>query len=112
MVRSDTRSHAIGAAVGVSAVDELVLATVNAPYKRDISADVLQECIAKADLGKWSVHIATFFTDVEPFLVFRFADAHGISTADLAKTYIAMKAATGERNPNLETELVRLAPAS
>lgn len=92
-------------------MDGLVLATVNAPYKRDISAAALQECIAKASLNGWPVHVATFFTDVDPFLVFQFADTHGISKSKLAKAYMVMKASTGEHNPDLETELVPLAPS-
>ncbi|KUM25686.1 hypothetical protein AU467_24870 [Mesorhizobium loti] len=111
MVRAITKTHVIGAAEGFSAVDGLVLATVNAPYKRDISVAALRECIAKAKLDDWPVHVATFFTDVEPFLVFQFASAHGISKSRLAKAYMATKAATGEYNPDLETELVSLAPS-
>ncbi|MDX8456893.1 hypothetical protein RFM98_29585 [Mesorhizobium sp. VK9D] len=89
MVRAITKTHIIGAAEGFSAVDGLVLATVNAPYKRDISVAALRECIAKAKLDDWPVHVATFFTDVEPFLVFQFASAHGISKSKLAKAYMA-----------------------
>ena len=38
----------------------------------------------------WS-SVATFFTDVAPDLVFKFADQHGISRLTLAKAYLAMK---------------------
>lgn len=111
MVYAMTKTHVIGAAEGFSAVDGLVLATVNAPYKRDISVAALQECIAKAKLDGWPVHVATFFTDVDPFLVLQFASTHGISKSKLAEAYVAMKAATGEYNPDLEAELVPLAPS-
>ena len=94
------------------AVDKLVLATVNAPYMRDISAAALSECLANADLGIWPVHVATFFTDVDTDLVFRFAASHGISKSELANAYLAMKAQTGERNPALEAELVPLGTAA
>jgi hypothetical protein len=87
------------------------LATINAPYKRDISAAALIECLASADLGIWPVHVATFFTDVDMDLVFRFSEAHGISRSNLTKAYLAMKARTGERNPALEAELVPLGTA-
>ena len=107
-----TNSHVIGAAEGISAVDKLVLSTVNAPYKRDISVTALAECIAKAKMDVWPVHVATFFTDVEPFLIFGFASAHGISKSKLAEAYLAMKAMTGEQNPDLEAELVPLASPS
>lgn len=90
------------------AVDKLVLATVNAPYKRDISAAALSECLVSADLGMWPVHVATFFTDVNSDLILRFSALHGLSMAGLAKAYLAMKAETGERNPDLEAELAPL----
>lgn len=106
-----TNAHMIGAAEGISAVDKLVLSTVNAPYKRDISVTVLEECIVKAKMDAWPVHVATFFTDVAPFLIFGFASAHGISKSKLAEAYLAMKAKTGEQNPDLEVELVPLAPS-
>jgi hypothetical protein len=94
------------------AVDKLVLATVNAPYKRSIDAATLQNCLARIDLDPWLVHIATFFTDVAPELVFKFADRHGIPRSTLAKAYLAMKKRTGERNPVLETDLVAVAHSS
>jgi hypothetical protein len=95
-----------------SAVDRLVLSAVNAPYKRNISAAVLQRCIARTELDEWAVHVASFFTDLPPDLVFGFASSHGISKSKLAETYRAMKLKTGERNPDLEAKLVALAPAS
>ena len=94
-----------------SAVDKLVLATVNAPYKRRIDAAVLQNSLAKLDFDRWLVHIVTFFTDVAPKLVFEFADQHGISRSALAKAYLTIKKRTGERNPDLEAGLVAMAPS-
>jgi hypothetical protein len=94
------------------AVDKLVLATVNAPYKRDITAVALSACLANADFSFWPVHVATFFTDVDVDLIFRFAVSHGISESALTKAYLTMKAETGECNPNLEAELVRLGMAA
>jgi hypothetical protein len=94
------------------AVDKLVLATVNAPYKRNIDAATLQACLARLNLDRWLVHIATFFTDVAPELVLKFADQHGISRSKLAKAYLAMKKRTGEQNPDLEADLVPVAPSS
>jgi hypothetical protein len=95
-----------------SAVDKLVLATINAPYKRSIDAVTLRNCLAKLELDQWLVHVATFFTDVAPELVFKFADQHGISRSALAKAYLAVKKRTGERNPVLETDLVAVAHSS
>ncbi len=92
-----------------SALDKLVLATVNAPYKRDISVSILKECLTKGEPGDWPVHLASFFTDVSPNLVFGFAALHGVSKSELAQAYLAMKTKTGEFNPDLEAELVPLA---
>jgi hypothetical protein len=103
-----TNADAFSATGKAPMVDKLVLSTVNAPYKRDISAAALSECLANAELGIWPVHVATFFTDVNPDLVFRFAASHGISNSDLAKAYLAMKTETGERNQDLEAKLVPL----
>jgi hypothetical protein len=89
----------------VADVDKLVLATVNAPYKRDITASTLTECLLKADAGDWLVHVATFFTDVSPALIFAFAASHGISKAKLAQAYLAMKSTTGELNLDFEAVL-------
>jgi hypothetical protein len=104
-----TKGRKTGTAEVISAVDKLVLATVNAPFKRDISAATLHECIAQAELGAWPVHVATFFTDVSPHLVLSFAAGHGISKSKLAEAYVVMKTKTGERNLDLESDLVPLA---
>jgi hypothetical protein len=95
-----------------SAVDKLVLATVNAPYKRSIDAATLRNSLARLDLDPWLVHVVTFFTDVAPELVFKFAGQHGISRAKLAQAYRAVKKKTGEQNPDLETRLVAMASSA
>lgn len=92
-------------------VDALVLGTTNAPYKRSITAAALAKSLASGRSEPWTVHVATFFTDVKPELIFEFAEAHGISRRVLASTYRALKAATGEGNPALEAILDQLAPA-
>ena len=93
-------------------VDELVLSTTNAPYKRTISAVQLAKHIMSTGSGPWAVHLATFFTDVRPELILKFAALHGISKSNLATSYRAVKAATGEANPRLEAALEQLAPAA
>jgi hypothetical protein len=93
-------------------VDELVLGTVNAPYKKVMSAAQLARHLASGRTGPWNVHVATFFTDVRPELILKFAAIHGVSESDLATTYRAVKAATGEANPRLEAALEQLAPAA
>src|SRR5262249_14211741 len=44
-------------------VDELVLGTTNAPYKRSITPAELSRRLASGKSGSWTVHVATFFTD-------------------------------------------------
>lgn len=105
MTFGTNKGRDISTAEGISAVDKLVLATVNAPFKRDIGAATLQECIARARLDEWPAHLAAFFTDVSPRLVFEFASIHGISRLTLAQAYLVMKARTGEQNLDLEREL-------
>lgn len=95
-----------------SAVDRIVLAIVNAPYKQPISAAILEQSIAAADIETWPAHIANFFTDLPPDLIFRFASAHAIPNSVLAKAYRVMKTKTGEHNLDFEAALVALAPAS
>jgi hypothetical protein len=90
-----------------AAVDGLVLGTVNSPYKRNITASILEACLKNAELGDWPVHVASFFTEVRPNLVLGFAALHGISNIKLAHAYLAMKSETGQSNPELETELSR-----
>jgi hypothetical protein len=94
------------------ALDGLVLGTTNAPYRRSIGASEMVACLTSGESGPWLVHVATFFTEVRPELVLGFAERHGISMAELASAYQAMKAATGEANSDLETALVQLAPAA
>ena len=86
-------------------VEELVLGTTNAPYKRAITATELTRGLVSGKSEPWTVHVATFFTDVTPELILKFAEMHGISRRVLASTYRAMKATTGEANPALETVL-------
>jgi excisionase family DNA binding protein len=86
-------------------VDELVLGTTNAPYKRSITATELTRGLASGRSETWTVHVATFFTDVKPELILKFAEMHGIPRRALASTYRAVKAATGEANAALETVL-------
>jgi hypothetical protein len=58
------------------------------------------------------VHVATFFTDVRPELVLRFAKLHGIPARKLTSAYGEIKQATGEANPALENLLGQLAPTA
>jgi prevent-host-death family protein len=109
---AEARRPARGRPISKREVDDLVLGTTNAPYKRSITATALAKCLASGKNEPWTVHIVTFFTDVRPELIFEFAEMHGISRRALASSYRALKAATGEGNPALEAILDQLAPAS
>lgn len=90
-------------------IDQLVLGTTNAPYRRTINSTDLVARLASRDWQNWIAHVVTFFTEVRPELVLRFARIHAIPIQDLAAAYRSMKLATGENNPALERALERLA---
>lgn len=92
--------------------DRLVLSTVNAPYRRRIDAKTLVQCLRSGNFATWTVHVATFFVDVRPELVVRFAERHAINLETMARTYRSVRDETGERSPRLEDELVRLEVAA
>jgi hypothetical protein len=92
-------------------IDDLVLGTTNAPYRRSISAAQLAACLASGTGDGWNVHLATFFTEVRPELILQFARHHRISAGRLAAAYRDIRTRTGEISPALEAALERLAPA-
>jgi hypothetical protein len=57
-----------GRRASVREIDDLVLGTTNAPYRRSIRAKELVDALMSAESGRWTVHVATFFTDVRPEL--------------------------------------------
>lgn len=93
-------------------VDNLVLGTVNAPWKRSIDADTLAALIATTKVDGWQVHLATFFAEVRSSLILAFAQTHGISVPALLASYTMIKAQTGETNADLETDLAQLGKAA
>lgn len=93
-------------------VDKLVLGTVNASWKKEVSGDALALKISQSDLSDFLPHIVTFFTEVAPYLVLSFCEKHGIEKSALLKTYDALKALTGEQNISLESALGGLAKAA
>jgi len=90
--------------------DRIVLATVNAPYKRDISAEQLAQCLLAASVEGWPSHVVSFFTEIRTGLVLTFAAEHGIPDDRLVAAYQAMKAYSGESNPGLEIRLLGSRP--
>jgi hypothetical protein len=101
-----------GQGASVPEIDDLVLGTTNAPYRRSIHTKELVDALTSGKGGTWTVHLATFFTDVRPELVLRFAKLHDIPARKLISTYGEIKQATGEANPALENLLEQLAPAA
>lgn len=85
--------------------DALVLATVNAPFRRVLTAEQLAAAIRSPKGSEWIVHLATPYTDVRPQLVVEFAQRHGSDRAALAASYVAVRTATGERSDVFEREI-------
>jgi hypothetical protein len=112
LVETDDVRLLPGRGASVREIDDLVLGTTNAPYRRSIRAKELVDALMSGESGRWRVHVATFFTDVRPELVLRFAELHDIPRHKLASTYDDVKAATGEANPALENLLEQLAPTA
>lgn len=83
-------------------IDNLVLGTVNAPWRRQIDAATLAALIVAGDIDTWLPHLTTFFTEVRAELALAFADQHSIPRADLCATYDAIRLKTGETSPALE----------
>lgn len=83
---------------GVSpGLDNLVLGTVNAPWKRSIDADALTRAIINNETDEWLCHLATFFGEVRRGLILEFAEAHEIPSDNLLACYEIIKTRTGEQ---------------
>jgi hypothetical protein len=70
------------------------------------------DALTSGESRQRAVHVATFFTDVRPELVLRFAKLHGIPTHELASAYREIKQATGEADLAQENLLGQLAPTA
>jgi len=78
----------------------LVLATVNAPYSKQLDAHELAGCLldqaaAKAAPG----HMSSFFGEVDPALQLKFAQLFNISESQLIAAAKAFAAYSGESYP-------------
>jgi hypothetical protein len=94
--------------LSIGEIDDLVLGTTNAPYRRSIDTKELVHTLTSGR-SRNTVHVATFFTDVRPELVLQFAERHGIPKRKLVTAYRSVKRATGEANLALERLLERMA---
>lgn len=81
-------------------IDELVLGTVNAPYKRSIDSAGLAAALRGADPQVPQLH--SLFSDVSVRLAVRFALKHGISFDELRAAYNSFLAKGGLPYPNFE----------
>lgn len=85
-------------------IDELVLGTVNAPYRAPTNADNLAAAIRAADpMGLPQLH--TLFSDVAPRLTFQFASQHGIPFNELRSAYKSFLARGGLPYPKFQEAL-------
>ena len=89
-------------------IDNLVLGTVNASWKRTVDAEQLAHAVAGNETEKYLLHLVTFFGEVSPKLVMNFAAGHGIAPKTLCNTYLQVKRITGEASTSLEPLLVGL----
>jgi hypothetical protein len=78
----------------------LVLTTVNAPHRRQLSAKELADCLVHPAAAK-SVpgHMSVFFGEVDAPLQLEFASQFGISKSELAASAKAFAAYSGESYP-------------
>ena len=85
----------------MSATTDLVLATVNAPYVRQLNAQDLANCLKDHNAAKANpAHMSSFLGDVEPGLQIDFATQFGISKAQLAAAARAFAAYSGGTYPH------------
>jgi hypothetical protein len=98
--------------MNAQSIDNLVLGTVNAPWKRSLSATMLAEKVRLGEVDGWLPHIATFFTEVSPRLILDFVKVHRISPTALRDCYEKVRALTGEANRQLENAFAGLGKAA
>ena len=91
----------------LNGIDNLVLGTVNAPWKRTIDAETLARQIKEGKTSEWLCHMATFFAEVSPPLIADFAEAHSIDQETLMASYKKIKGITGEYNKYID-EIIRI----
>ena len=79
---------------------DLILATVNAPYRTRLRADELVRCLQNHEAAKTVPgHMSSFFGEVEPALQVSFATHFGISEPQLVAAAKAFAAYSGESYP-------------
>jgi hypothetical protein len=78
----------------------LVLATVNAPYSKQLDAPALAHCLADPSAAKANPgHMSSFFGEVDPSLQVGFAESFNISYAALVTAAKTFAEYSGESYP-------------
>ena len=79
---------------------DLVLATVNAPYSQQLSAQELVHCLQDQEAAKAVPgHMSSFFGDVQPELQQEFADLFGVGHEQLVAAAKAFSNYSGASYP-------------
>jgi hypothetical protein len=79
---------------------ELVLATVNAPHARKLTAPELAHCLLDPEAAKLVPgHMSSFFGEVRPALQIGFANMFNITESQLAAAAKAFAVYSGESYP-------------
>ena len=79
---------------------ELVLATVNAPHRKQLSAQELVHCLREPAAAKAAPgHMSVFFGEVKPHLQVGFAHQFNITEQELVAAAKAFAAYSGQSYP-------------
>ena len=79
---------------------DLVLTTINAPHRRQLTAEELAHCLRDHDAAKAAPgHMSSFFGEVEPELQLEFAHLFNITDAALIAAAKAFALYSGESYP-------------
>jgi hypothetical protein len=78
----------------------IVLTTINAPHRRQLTAEELAHCLRDHEAAKAACgHMSVFFGEVRPGLQTAFADLFGIDRTQLVAAAKAFSAYSGENYP-------------
>jgi len=79
---------------------DLVLATVNVPYSKQLTAQELAHCLLDQDAAKTVPgHMSSFFGEVKPELQLEFASHYNIAPAQLVAAAKSFANYSGEAYP-------------
>jgi len=87
-------------------VDALVMGTVNAPWKRTLTAEQLAAAVRTGEIEPHICHLSSFYGEVAPDLVLDFAASHAITAETLSTRYREVRKLSGTLNRTLEPYLV------